>query len=194
MRWTPPYAGPTRWPSARTSRRCGGRRPMQGLQGGPRQEPSRPGGGVSRATGPDLHPRPHGPQDEPGWGRGAPDVGAHAISQLSTGRPAAHDRRAGRRTPSKSTLFDVPDAGFGYRTSKVQRQVLGEVRGARPIALENRASNLLPDNQRRRALRRATTTSNPTRSLAACADDQAGKQGLHPPGQDDQPSPWWQVC
>jgi len=51
----------------------------------------------------------------------------------------------------KSTLFDVPNAGFGYRTSKVQKQVLGEVWGARLTALGNRASNLPPNGQRRRA-------------------------------------------
>ena len=53
--------------------------------------------------------------------------------------------------PPKSTLFDVSDAGFGYRTSKVQKQVLDEVRGARLIALENLASNLLPDDLGRKA-------------------------------------------
>jgi hypothetical protein len=57
---------------------------------------------------------------------------------------------AGVTVPPKSTLSGVPDAGFGYRTSKAQRQVLGEVRGARLTALENRASNLLPDDQRRK--------------------------------------------
>ena len=49
----------------------------------------------------------------------------------------------GAAVPPKSTIFDVPDAGFGYRTSKVQ-QVLDEARGARLTALENRASILLP--------------------------------------------------
>ena len=58
---------------------------------------------------------------------------------------------AGATAPPKSTFSDVPDAGFGYRTSKVHRQVLDEVRGLRLTALENRASNLLPDGQCRRA-------------------------------------------
>ena len=75
---------------------------------------------------------------------------------------------AGATAPPSSTLSDVPDAGFGYRTSKVQKQVLGEVRGARLAALENRASNLLPDDQRHKAFEKATKTSTPTRSLAAC--------------------------
>ena len=58
---------------------------------------------------------------------------------------------AGVTSSPKSTLFDVPDAGFGYRAIKVQKQVLDEVRGARLIALENLASNLLPDDLGRKA-------------------------------------------
>ena len=53
--------------------------------------------------------------------------------------------------PPKRSLFDIPDAGFGYRTTKAQKQVLGEIRGARLTAFENRASGLLPDDQRRSA-------------------------------------------
>ena len=80
--------------------------------------------------------------------------------------------------PPKRSLFDIPDAGFGYRASKVQKQVLGEVWGARLTALGNRASNLPPNGQRRRAFdkghkgqvlqlatwRRATVTSTLLRS------------------------------
>jgi hypothetical protein len=66
---------------------------------------------------------------------------------LRDGAPSA----AGATAPPKSNLFDVPNAGFGYRASKAQRQVLEEVRVARLTALENRASNPHPDDQRRRA-------------------------------------------
>ena len=34
--------------------------------------------------------------------------------------------------PSKNTLSDVPDVGFGYRVSKAQKQVPGGAREARP--------------------------------------------------------------
>ena len=54
--------------------------------------------------------------------------------------------------PPKGTPFDAPDAGSGYGTPNVQKHVLGKVRGARPIALENRASNTFPNDQRRKTL------------------------------------------
>ena len=90
----------------------------------------------------------------------------HLIEKLSqvTGTPALQAEiaraqalradapsAAGVTVPPKSILPDFLDAGFGYMTSKVQKQVLSEVRGAHPTALENRVSTLPPDDQRRRA-------------------------------------------
>ena len=54
---------------------------------------------------------------------------------------------AGVTALPRSTPFDVPDAGFGYKTSKVQRQVFGEARGARLTAFGNHASSLLSGGQ-----------------------------------------------
>ena len=45
---------------------------------------------------------------------------------------------AGVTVSLKGTLYNNPDAGFGYRASKIQKQVPELVREARLIALENR--------------------------------------------------------
>jgi len=125
---------------------------MTGGQGGARPLWSPP----SEATGtPAAFDKADGPEKrwlEAFLGSGT-RIAAKLQAEIARARALQFDvfSAAGVTAPPKGTLFHIPDAGFGYRTSKVLGQVLGEDRGARLTALENRASDQLPDDQRRRA-------------------------------------------
>jgi len=84
-------------------------------------------------------------------------LGTHMTTELRAEIAQAQALRAGALgaagvtfTP-KSTLSGAPDVDFVYRTSKTQKQVLGKARGLRFVALEERASNFPPNDQRRKA-------------------------------------------
>ena len=79
------------------------------------------------------------------------------IDRLRGMRQAAIESAGLTATPPKSTIFDAPDAGFGFGVAKVHKTIFDELKSLRVKSLDERAARLLPEDQRRIAHEKAST-------------------------------------
>ena len=70
------------------------------------------------------------------------------IDRLRGMRQAAIESAGLTATPPKSTIFDAPDAGFGFGVAKMHKTIFDELKSLRVKSLDARAARLLPEDQR----------------------------------------------
>jgi len=91
------------------------------------------------------------------WNSGSEFAAEHKSEVLRIMELRAKAALATGKAPPESSIFDVPAEGFGHNIRKLHKEAFDDIRALEAIALQERATKLLPNDQRKLAFQQRRT-------------------------------------